>query len=64
MEDLPTWELIAGGLLMVALVFFSRGGVKKMLKDSEDAPKDWMGFLLPMAFVVIFVVLVIAMLRG
>jgi len=64
MQDLPTWELIVGGALMVAVLFFFRGGVSKMMKDSEDAPKDWMGFLLPIAFVVILVVVVIAMLRG
>ena len=58
---MDTWQQIAlllvGGI--VAFLFFP--GVKRMLEKSEKAPKDWPGVLIPLALVIAFVLLLIAL---
>ncbi len=58
---MDTWQQIAllliGGL--IAFLFFP--GVKRMLEASENAPKDWPGVLVPLALVIGFVLLLIAL---
>ncbi len=58
---METWQqivlLLIGGL--VAFLFFP--GVKRMLEQSENAPKDWPAVLVPLALVVVFVIVLIAL---
>ena len=56
---MDTWQqiilLLLGGV--IAFLFFP--GVKQMLKQSEQAEKDWPSVLIPIGMVVLFVVLLI-----
>lgn len=56
---METWQqivllLIGGG---IAFMFFP--GVKRMLEQSENAPKDWPAVLIPLGLVVLFVIFLI-----
>ncbi len=57
---METWEQILVGVfgLLVLLWFFP--GIKPMLEKSKEAPKDWMGLLVPIALVVALVIFLIA----
>ncbi len=57
---METWEQILIGVfaLLVLLWFFP--GIKPMLERSKEAPKDWMGLLIPIALVVAFVIFLAA----
>jgi predicted PurR-regulated permease PerM len=56
---METWQqlmlLLIGGV--IAFLFFP--GVKRMLEQSEKAPKDWPAVLIPLALVVVFVIFLI-----
>lgn len=57
------WEMLLAGLIGVLIIFLFRPGVKAALERSRQAPKDWKGALLPLAIVVLFVLLLIALVR-
>lgn len=60
MDHLETWEII--GLLLMAglLLFVFVPNLKHAFRKSAEAEnKDWMGFLVPIAVVVLFVVFLI-----
>jgi len=57
------WEILLAGVAAVLLIFFFRPGIKAALEQSRTAPKDWRGALIPLAVVVLFVILLIAMVR-
>lgn len=61
MQDLSTWEgiFIVMAILAVAVFFFP--GAKRTLERSKNAPKDWMGLLIPIVVVIAFVFLLIQM---
>ncbi len=58
---METWQKIIVLLLAGGVTFFFLPGVKQMLKQSEDAEKDWPSILIPIALVVLFVLLLIAL---
>ncbi|MBL4783740.1 MAG: hypothetical protein JKX92_16015 [Porticoccaceae bacterium] len=49
------WEQIALGAVALLVIFWFRPGIKVALKQSEEAEKDWVGILLPVAAVILFV---------
>lgn len=60
----PGWlEAVLAGLIAVLVIFWFRGGIKATLEQSRNAPKDWPAALLPIALVVLFVMLLIALVR-
>jgi len=62
MEPMGIWELLAVGAIAVAVVFMFGPGIKESFKRSEQSTsKDWMGVLLPIGLVVLFVILLVAM---
>ena len=64
MEAMGLWESLALGALAVAVIFFFGPGVKQAFKHSGEATgKDWMGVLVPVGLVVLFVILLVAMVR-
>jgi hypothetical protein len=56
------WLKIASAALLVAMFFMILPSAKRMVKESpKGSSSDWMGFVLPMAVVVLFIVLLIAL---
>ena len=57
------WEQILTGVAALLLLLFFWPGVKKMVKESpKGSTSDWMSVIIPLAVVVGFVMLLIAML--
>ena len=56
------WLKIASAVLLVAMFFMILPSAKRMVKESpKGSSSDWMGFVVPMAAVVLFIVLLIAL---
>ena len=59
------WEQILLGMAAVVLVFFFWPGVKAAMKKSKEAENpDWLGALIPIGIVVLFVILLIIFARS
>lgn len=59
MASMALWEQLALGAVALLIIFWFRPGVKAALKQSEEAEKDWMGILLPVAAVILFIVFLV-----
>ena len=56
------WLKIASVALLVAMFFVILPSAKRMVKESpKGTSSDWMGFVLPMAVVILFIILLIAL---
>jgi hypothetical protein len=56
------WLKIASAVALVAMFFFILPSAKKMVKNSpKGSISDWMGYIVPMAVVVIFIIVLIEM---
>ncbi len=56
------WLKIASAVLLVAMFFFILPSAKRMVKNSpKGSASDWMGFIVPMAVVILFIILLIAL---
>ena len=55
------WENILLGLIALGVIFWMGPGIKATLTRSQAAPKDWLGALVPIAGVVLFVIFLIMM---
>ena len=65
MQEPSMWEGVLLGILALLLVFWLRPGIKEALRRSREAEhKDWAGALVPIALVVLFVVLLIALVKS
>lgn len=57
------WLKIASAIFLVAMFFFILPSAKRMVKNSpKGSTSDWMGFIVPMAAVVLFIILLITLL--
>jgi hypothetical protein len=56
---LPGKKILLGVLVLVIILWFFPG-VKTLMKESSDAPRDWPAVMLPLVAVVAFVVLLIS----
>jgi len=54
------WEQLALGAVALLVIFWFKPGVNAALKQSEEAEKDWLAVLLPIAAVILFVVFLVA----
>ena len=63
MESIGIWEGILAGLLALFFIFWFRPGIKSALERSRNAPKDWLGALIPIGLVALVVAFLIAMVR-
>ena len=61
---METWEKVLVGAFALLLLFWVMPGMKDIMERSKMADKDWGGFLLPIGFVVGFVLLLILVLRA
>ena len=56
------WIKIGSALLLVAMLFFLFPRAKSAIANSpKGTTKDWMGFVVPVAVVVLFVMLLIVL---
>mgnify|MGYP006291238783 CR=1 FL=1 len=63
--DLPLWGQILTGVALLALLFFFGPAAYRAAKESpKGSAKDWLGLLIPIGGVVLFVILLIALARG
>lgn len=53
------WESILLGIMALGLTFWMGPGIKATLQHSKKAPKDWIGALMPVGGVVLFVIFLI-----
>jgi membrane protein insertase Oxa1/YidC/SpoIIIJ len=60
METFSTWEGLLLGAVAVLLIFWMGPGIKATMAQSANVQTDWTGVLLPLAFVVMFVIFLIA----
>jgi hypothetical protein len=56
---MPLWQQILLSALGILVLLYIFPGIKPMLEKSKDAPKDWAGFLWPIAFVIAFVIFLV-----
>ena len=61
METMSTWENIFLGAMVILLIFWFRPGIKATLQQSREAEKDWAGLLVPIGFVIMFIVFLVMM---
>jgi hypothetical protein len=61
MQQMETWQAVLLGILAVGIILLFRPGIKAALERSRQAEKDWPALLLPLAAVVAFVILLIAL---
>lgn len=59
--EFSLWENILLGLMVLGIIFWMRPGIKASMQQTREAKSDWMGVLLPVGFVIMFVVFLIAM---
>jgi hypothetical protein len=56
------WLKITSAVFLIAMFFFILPSAKRMVKNSpKGSASDWMGFIVPMAVVVLFIILLIAL---
>lgn len=59
--ELSLWENILLGVMVLGVIFWMSPGIKSSMQMSKNAESDWMGVLIPVGFVVIFIIFLIAM---
>jgi len=56
------WLKIASAIFLIAMFFYILPSAKRMVKNSpKGSTSDWMGFIVPMAAVVLFIILLITL---
>ena len=60
MDPIAPCEKILLGVLALLILLWFFPGVKTLMKESADTPRDWPAVLLPLLAVVAFVVLLIS----
>lgn len=63
MESYSTWEAVLVGIFGLAFIYWLSPGIKVTLEKSQRAKSDWMGLLIPLGFVIIFVVFLVSTVR-
>lgn len=64
-EGYPLWTQILSGLAILALLWFFGPSAWRAAKNGpKGTARDWLGLLVPIGGVVLFVILLIAVARG
>jgi hypothetical protein len=61
MQSYAWWENVILGALVLMVVLWMQSGAKSALQRSKNIPADWGSVLLPLGFVVLFVIFLIVM---
>ena len=64
MEPMSIFEKILLGAMVLLLILWMRPGIKASMQQSREAKKDWRGVLIPIAFVVLFVIFMMTTVAG
>lgn len=59
--EFSMWENILLGAMVLGVIFWMKPGIKSTMSQSKNAESDWMGFVVPMALVVMFIIFLVAM---
>lgn len=55
------WEQIALGAIILLVLLWQGPALLRSSREQDDGPKDWMGALIPLGLVVLFVLFLISM---
>jgi hypothetical protein len=61
MQSYTGWENVLLAALVLMVVLWMQAGAKSALQRSKQIPADWGSVLLPLGFVVLFVIFLIVM---
>jgi TRAP-type C4-dicarboxylate transport system permease small subunit len=61
MESYSVWENLLLSLMVLGMLFWMGPGIKATMEKSRTAKADWLGVIVPIGFVVMFVIFLIAM---
>lgn len=61
MESYSLGENLLLGLLVLGMLFWMGPGIKATMEKSRTAKADWMGVVVPIGFVIMFVIFLVAM---
>ena len=61
--DMGIWTQIGLGVVALIILLLFAPGIKKAMQQSQQAEKDWKGVLVPIAVVILFVMLLIALVK-
>jgi hypothetical protein len=64
MEPLSSWENLLLGALAIGIIFWFKPGIKAALERSKQAKSDWVGVLIPLSAVIIFVFILVNMVKS
>ncbi|MGI9317383.1 MAG: hypothetical protein ACR2QW_08645 [bacterium] len=56
---MEAWEQVALGAIILVVLLWRLPKVTKAMAQHQDEPKDWMGALIPIGVVILFVVFLI-----
>ena len=59
MNPLPTWEKLLLGVLALLVILWVFPGIKDLMAQAQDAPRDWQSLIFPLLAVIAFVILLI-----
>lgn len=59
--EMSLWENLLLGVMVIGIIFWMSPGIKASMQQTREAKTDWMGVLVPVGLVVMFVVFLIAM---
>jgi len=59
MNPLPTWEKLLLGVLALLVILWVFPGIKALMAQAQDAPRDWQSLIFPLLAVIAFVILLI-----
>lgn len=59
--EFSIWENLLLGLMVLGVIFWMKPGIKNSFQVSKNAKSDWMGVLMPISCVIMFIVFLIAM---
>ncbi|MCK5829002.1 MAG: hypothetical protein KAH20_01735 [Methylococcales bacterium] len=59
--EFSLWENILLGVMVLGIIFWMKPGIKSSLQFSKNAESDWVGVLVPIGLVVMFVIFLVSM---
>lgn len=59
MNPLPTWEKLLLGVLALLVILWVFPGIKALMTQAQDTPRDWQSVIFPLLAVIAFVILLI-----